>query len=79
MKSDEEQINKLEQDVERLQREADRYRRASEDCLQQLGWCIGYFAGVNRPRIAHSLAVNVGHIRQDLLAQHEVALPVTPE
>ena len=28
-----------------LMEEVERYRSAAEDTLQQLDWCIGYFAG----------------------------------
>jgi hypothetical protein len=55
----------LELEFERVQHEAETYRRASDDCLQELCWCMGYFAGVRRPHIARALAVNVMHIRRE--------------
>jgi hypothetical protein len=79
MKTDEDELKELELEVERLQHDADRYRRATEDCLQQLGWCIGYFAGVHKPRIARGLAVNVGHIRRGLLHRQDVVMPTHPQ
>ena len=75
MKTDEDQIKELELEVERLQHEADKYRRASEDCMQQLGWCIGYFAGSHKTRIAQGIASNLSHIRQGLLNRPEVIMP----
>jgi hypothetical protein len=79
VKTDEEERKELEMEVERLQQEADRYRKATEDCLQQLGWCIGYFAGVHKPRIAHDLAINVGYVRRALLQRPEVVMPTSTE
>ena len=46
--------------------ELERYRRAAEDALQQLDWCIGYFTGCNKSRIAKSLGANRAHIRKNL-------------
>ena len=79
MKTAEDQIKELELEVERLQDEADRYRKASDDCLQQLGWCIGYFAGAHKPRLARGLAVNVAQIRRGLLRRHGVVMPTVEE
>ena len=31
--------------IRELEDEVERYRRASEDALQQLDWCIGYLHG----------------------------------
>ena len=39
------------------------YRRAAEDALQQLEWCIGYLHGIRRIRIARALARNRRQIR----------------
>jgi hypothetical protein len=79
MKTDEDELKELQMDLERVQGEADRYRKATEDCFQQLGWCIGYFAGIHKPRIAHDLAVNIGHIRRGLLHREDVVMPTNPE
>ena len=77
MISDEDQVKELQLEVERLSSEVERYRAATEDCLQQLGWCIGYFAGANKPRIAHGLAANVSDIRRGLLHREDVVMPTT--
>jgi len=53
----------------------ERYRRASEDALQQLDWCIGYLHGTGKKGIARALATNRSHIRQHLLQRSEQPLP----
>jgi hypothetical protein len=57
--------------------EADRYRQAAEDALQQLDWCIGYFHGIRKGRISAQLARNRSTIRRNLL--HRPAEPVPSE
>jgi len=47
--------------------EAERYRRAAEDALEQLDWCIGYLHATNHMRIAAALARNRSFIRERLL------------
>ena len=76
MASDDERIKELELEVERLEYEAEKYRRASEDALEQLGWCVGYFTGVNKGKLARSLATNIAHIRRNLLKRQELDIPV---
>ena len=44
------QVAELEQEVHFLMEEVERYRSAAEDALQQLDWCIGYFAGSHEGR-----------------------------
>lgn len=61
--------------VDVLEQEVERYRRASEDALQQLDWCIGYFHGCGKTGIASGLASNRSHIRQHLLKRSEQPLP----
>ena len=61
--------------VSALEDEVERYRRASEDALQQLDWCIGYFHGCHKTGIAKSLAVNRSHIRQHLLKRSKQPVP----
>jgi len=51
------------------------YRRAAEDALQQLDWCIGYLHGIRKVRISRSLARNRNRIRTHLLGAHEQPLP----
>ena len=75
MTSNEDQIKELELEVERLQEEGERYRRATEDSLQQLGWCIGYFAATRKPGMARALAANADHIRRGVLHRQEVVMP----
>jgi hypothetical protein len=55
--------------------EADRYRRAAEDALQQLDWCIGYLHGIRKPKISTQLARNRSHIRRALMRQSHEPLP----
>ena len=65
----------LEAEVASLMREVDRYRSATEDALQQLDWCIGYFTGTNKQTIAKSLGANRAYIRRNLLNRAEQAVP----
>jgi len=67
----------LEHEIERLEGEVDRYRTATEDALQQLDWCIGYFTGTNKQTIAKSLGANRSYIRRNLLDRAEQGLPTT--
>jgi len=59
----------------KLQDEADRYRQAAEDALQQLDWCIGYLHGIHKTKISQALARNRNHIRTNLLERSEQPLP----
>jgi hypothetical protein len=38
--------------------EADRYRTAAEETLEQLDWCIHYLYRIRKPEIARSLDKN---------------------
>ena len=58
-----------------LEKEVERYRRASEDALQQLDWCIGYFHGSGKKGIARALSDNRSHIRKHLLERSEQPVP----
>ena len=49
----------------------ERYRRAAEDALQQLDWCIGYLHGIRKVEISRALAKNRSHIRTHLLDRPE--------
>jgi hypothetical protein len=62
-------------ELERLRNEAEHYRRAAEDALQQLDWCIGYLHGCNKGRIAAALSKNRSYIRRELLKRDEVPDP----
>ena len=57
------------------QEEADRYRRAAEDALQQLDWTIGYLHGIHKVEISRALARNRSFIRRELMKQPEEPLP----
>jgi hypothetical protein len=49
--------------------EADRYRRAAEDALQQLDWAIGYLHGIHKQGISKALARNRTYIRRQLMGE----------
>lgn len=43
--------------------DADRYRRAAEETLDQLQWCIDYLYRIRKRRLADALAENCRTIR----------------
>ena len=53
----------------------ERYRRAAEDALQQLDWCIGYLHGIRKVDISRALSRNRSHIRSQLMERPEQPLP----
>ena len=55
--------------------EADRYRQAAEDALQQLDWTIGYLHGIKKTEISKALAKNRSYIRRNLMGQAEEPMP----
>ena len=57
------------------QEEADRYRKAAEDALQQLDWAIGYLHGIRKVQISRALAKNRSYIRQELMGRSEQPMP----
>ena len=57
------------------EKEADRYRKAAEDALQQLDWVIGYLHGIRKTEISRALARNRSHIRTELMQRDEEPLP----
>jgi primase-polymerase (primpol)-like protein len=61
--------------IRELGGEVERYRKASEDALQQLDWCIGYLHGTGRMGVARSLAHNRSYIRTHLLRRAEEPVP----
>ena len=79
MASDEDRVKELELEIERLMREVDKYRTATEDALQQLDWCIGYFTGCSKSTIAKSLGANRAYIRRHVLNRGEAGMPVPSE
>jgi hypothetical protein len=64
-----------QQDVDEKQAEADRYRKAAEDALQQLDWAIGYLHGIRKTEISKALAKNRSHIRTQLMDRSEQPVP----
>jgi hypothetical protein len=61
--------------IRELEAEVDRYRRASEDALSQLDWCIGYMHGSGKKGLARSLSKNRGYIRTHLMKRPEQPVP----
>ncbi|MFL5870457.1 MAG: hypothetical protein ACJ75R_05205 [Solirubrobacterales bacterium] len=57
------------------EKEADRYRKAAEDALQQLDWTIGYLHGIRKTQISAVLAKNRSHIRRSLMGRDDQPLP----
>ena len=55
--------------------DAERYRRAAEDALQQLDWTIGYLHGIRKTEISKALAQNRSYIRRNLMGEAEEPLP----
>jgi hypothetical protein len=66
-------------DVTRLEHEVERYRRAAEDALEQLDWCIGYLHGASKGQVAAALARNRAHIREQLLQRPTEPVPSDPQ
>jgi len=79
MATDSERITELELEMAHLMKEVERYRTAAEDALQQLDWCIGYFAGSHKAQLARSLSVNRTHIRRQFMRRAEQSLPSKPD
>ena len=61
--------------IRELESELERYRRASEDALSQLDWCIGYMHGSGKKGLARSLSKNRGFIRTHLMKRAEEPVP----
>jgi hypothetical protein len=62
-------------DDEDTDAELRRYRRAAEDAMQQLDWCIGYLHGIRKTQISAALSRNRSQIRTKLLDEPEQPLP----
>jgi hypothetical protein len=69
------QSNNSRSETQKKQGEADRYRRAAEDALQQLDWAIGYLHGIKKTDISKALARNRSFIRRNLMGQPEEPVP----
>ena len=61
----------MAQENGRRDEDVERYRRAAEDALQQLDWCIGYLHGLRKVEISRALAKNRSYIRTQLLDKSE--------
>jgi hypothetical protein len=46
--------------------EIEQYRRAAEETLNQLDWCVDYLHGVRKNGIAQVIQKNVAHIRRQM-------------
>lgn len=66
---------KARNEREYLRGEVERYRRAAEDAMQQLDWCIGYFHGSGKQKLAKSLSKNRSYIRTHLMDRSEMPDP----
>jgi hypothetical protein len=64
-----------QEDVDEKQAEADRYRQAAEDALQQLDWAIGYLHGIRKQDISKALAKNRSYIRKTLMGRDKQPVP----
>jgi hypothetical protein len=62
-------------EADQKQEEADRYRKAAEDALQQLDWVIGYLHGIRKVEISRALARNRSYIRTRLMQRAEQPVP----
>jgi hypothetical protein len=47
--------------------EVARYRRAAEETLNQLDWCVGYLYRIRKPRIARAVDKNRTTIRRQMM------------
>jgi hypothetical protein len=61
--------------ADQVRDEAERYRRAAEDALQQLDWCIGYLHGIRKTQISRALSRNRSYIRTNLMDRSEQPVP----
>ncbi len=73
------ELEELEAKNAELMEQVDKYRTATEDALQQLDWCIGYFAASKNRGVAKSLGANRAYIRTRLLGRAEQSLPTNPK
>ena len=55
--------------------ETERYRKAAQDALEQLDWCIGYLHGIKKTKISSQLARNRTSIKRNLMQQHAEPIP----
>jgi len=56
-------------------KQAERYRRAAEEALQQLDWCIGYLHGIRKGQISTRLAKNREYIKRNMMKEETAPTP----
>ena len=69
------EVKRLNAEMDRLESDLERYRTATEDALQQLDWCIGYFTGARLHALSKSLGSNRAYIRRHLMHRPELSMP----
>jgi hypothetical protein len=67
--------NNKKSEAQEKEEEAERYKQAAEDALQQLDWAIGYLHGIRKTDISKALAQNRSHIRRQLMGVDAEPLP----
>jgi hypothetical protein len=67
--------NDTAETADNKQEEADLYRKAAEDALQQLDWAIGYLHGIHKVGVSKQLAKNRSYIRRQLMGRSEEPMP----
>lgn len=63
-----------EQDRNGRSSEVDRYREAATNALEMIDWCIGYFVGIHKDKIASRLARKRSYIKDNLMRDPEELL-----
>jgi hypothetical protein len=67
MAGERDRVHQLELDKAHVLEEVERYRAAAEATLEQLDWCIDYFARNKDRRVARALSTNRAAIRRRYL------------
>jgi len=62
-------------ELRKAQRDAERYRQAAHDALEQLDWCIGFLHGSKKAGIAAALGRNRSYIRKELMHRPDEPVP----
>jgi len=75
MAKDDAKRGEKSEEHESKQDEADRYKQAAEDALQQLDWTIGYLHGIHKTGISKALAKNRSYIRTQLMHERDEGVP----
>jgi hypothetical protein len=61
------------------QEDVKRYKQAANDALQQLDFCIGLLAGLNKGKAAAQLSRNRAYIREHLMGEHPEPVPASDD